>query len=82
MQRIVKIAKNNVEVQTVYFDEKVDGKEVIVHRQTYGQTRINDERAASISRDAAILLRDDADDRAVETAKQAVLDDIQTEMNK
>lgn len=37
MNRIIKIAENNVEVQTYYHD---NGEEVIVHRETYGQERI------------------------------------------
>jgi len=44
MERIVKIGKNHIEVQTVLFDQAVRGKEVIVSIETYGQNRIDEEK--------------------------------------
>ena len=82
MKRIIKIAENNVEVQTVYFDKKTGGKEVVVHTETYGQGRIDQETTDANNRKAA----HDAFDKEVEKVKEDVelteLALIQVEMDK
>ena len=49
MERIVKITENHVEVQTVYYDQPINGDEVITERQVYGQIKIDCEMADAIA---------------------------------
>ena len=82
MKRITLVAKNNVEVDTVHFDEKVNGEEVIVHTESYGQSRIDDERTASEARTVALDAFDVDVEKAKEVAIRAKLVEIQNEMDK
>lgn len=82
MQRIVKIAENNVAVQTVYFGEKVNGKEVIVHREIYGQQRIDDEVTKTGNRKIALDALDIEVEKAKEDVKLARLAKIQIIMDE
>ncbi len=77
MEQITKIAKNGVHVQTVYFDEKVNGKEVIVNTKTYGQRTIDEERAASEARTVELDAFDINVEKAKEVAIRVKLDKIQ-----
>lgn len=43
MERITKIAENNTIVETVNYDEKIGGAEIVAETQPYGQNRIDDE---------------------------------------
>ncbi len=82
MKRIIKIAENNVEVQTVYFDEKVNGKEIIFARKGYNQFKIDNEIKAANYNKTALDILNIADKKAKEDAKLTELALIQTEMNK
>ncbi len=76
----VRIEANHVRVNYILFTETQE--EVIVEYETYGQDRINRERAASIDRDDAIVARVDATDRTKETVEQSRLDAIETVMKR
>ncbi len=77
MERIIKITENHVHVQTVYFDEKVDSKEVMVNSKTYGQRTIDEERAASEARTVELDAFDVDVEKAKEVAIRTKLDKIQ-----
>ena len=82
MERIIKIAKNNVQVQTVYWDEKVNGKETITSTETYGQQKIDDERLESETKKAEIDLFDKVAEKAKEDVKLEKLANVQTILNE
>ncbi len=82
MEKIIKIAKNNVEVQTIYYKDKL-GKEEFVHKiDSYGQGRI-DKELAELTDEMAywdnVVIEDE---KANIQAKIDKLNSIQTEMNK
>ena len=81
MERITKIAENHVQVQTVYFDEKVNGEEKIVSSKTYGQRTIDDERAASEARTAGLDALDSVVEKTKEVAIRERLAQIKTVMD-
>ena len=81
MKRIIFVAKNNVEVQTIYFDEKVGGKEVIFNRKTYGQLLIDSEVQAANDRKTALDVFDKEVEKAKKNIKLAELAEIQNIMD-
>lgn len=82
MKRIIWIAKNNVEVQTIYFDEKVNGKEVVVAKKIYGQLKIDDEIKIANDSKIALDVLNVVDEKAKWDVKLAELAKIQIEMDK
>ena len=45
--RILKISPNNVEVQEVYYKDKAGKEEVIISKESYGQDRLDREKASA-----------------------------------
>lgn len=82
MKRIIKKGDNNVEVQTVYFDEKVNGKEVIVKVESYGQMRIDQETITIATEKTRLASLNIVDEIAKEDAKLTELALVQAEMDK
>lgn len=82
MERIRKIAENNVVVETVYFDEEVNGKEVVVHTESYGQSRIDAEVAAAEAKKIELDNLNIEEEKAKEDAKLTELGLIQIERDK
>ncbi len=82
MERIIKTEPGIVEIRTVYFDEKANGKEVIGSHETYRQGRIDNEILASEAREAEWDTVVIADEKAKEVAIRVRLGIIQTEMSR
>ena len=80
MERIVKIGENNIEVQTVLFDAKTSGKEVITERESYGQQRVDSERISFVKELEDLDDFDVVVEKAKVQAKIDKLDLIQIEM--
>ena len=82
-QQIAKIAENNVEIQW-YLISPIDGSKVIAFTESYGQTRIDEDKVAAETeqaewdelRDVTVL----ADRIAVADAAVAFYDKLQTAM--
>jgi hypothetical protein len=68
-------------VETVLFDEAVNGKEVVVNTETYNQRRIDFEVGKANDAKDALDALDIEVEKAKEDAKLAVLADIQTVMD-
>ncbi len=85
MEKIVKIAENNIEVQTIYFEDADGTKEIIIDRQSYGQEKIDRKKEQLLKQlDYWSTLTQVEIDKAKQGVQEQLdfLDKVQKEMDK